>query len=125
MSWAMRILLIIGSVVTAIYVLKKIRRSKMRTEDSVFWLFFSLILVLLGVFPNIAIKFSEWIGVQSAANLVFLVMIFLLIVKVFSMEQQIARLQQQVKNTVQRVAIEGLERDKNTSGTTEAKKQDN
>ena len=109
MSWAMRILLIIGSVITAFYVLKKIRRSKMRTEDSVFWLFFSLILVLLGIFPDLAVEVSEWIGVQSAANLVFLVIMFLLIVKVFTMEQQIARLQQQVKNTVQRVAIEELE----------------
>ena len=59
MSWAMRVLLIIGSVFTAVYVIKKIRRSKMRTEDSVFWLLFSLILVLLGVFPGIAIHVSR------------------------------------------------------------------
>ena len=79
MSWAMQMLLIIGSVMTAYYVLKKIRRSRMRTEDSIFWLFFALILVLLGIFPGIAMKISQWIGVQSAANLVFLVIIFLLI----------------------------------------------
>jgi len=109
MSWAMRVLLILGSGITAWYVIKKIRRSKMRTEDSVFWLFFSLVLVLLGIFPGIAIRFSEWIGVQSPANLVFLVVIFLLLVKVFMMDQRISRLQQQLTRTVQRVAIDELE----------------
>ncbi len=112
MSWAMRVLLIIGSVITAFYVLKKIRRSRMRTEDSLFWLFFALILVILGVFPGIAIGVSEWIGVQSPANLVFLVVIFLLIVRVFMMDQQLSKLRQQVTNTVQRVAIDELEEKK-------------
>ena len=112
MSWAMRVLLIIGSVITAFYVLKKIRRSRMRTEDSLFWLFFALILVILGVFPGIAIGVSEWIGVQSPANLVFLVVIFLLIVRVFMMDQQLSKLRQQVTNTMQRVAIDELEEKK-------------
>ena len=108
----MQMLLIIGSVMTAYYVLKKIRRSRMRTEDSIFWLFFALILVLLGIFPGIAMKISQWIGVQSAANLVFLVIIFLLIVKVFTLEQQVAKMQQQLTRTIQQMAIEELEREK-------------
>ena len=46
MSLAMRILLIVGSVLTACYVLRRVRKSRMRTEDSVFWLVFSLILCI-------------------------------------------------------------------------------
>ena len=105
MSWAMRILLILGSVMTAVYVLRRVRNSRMRTGDSVFWLFFSLILVLLGIFPGIAIRFSEWIGVQSAANLVFLIVIFLLIIKLFLMDQRISKLDMQITRTVQTIAI--------------------
>ena len=81
MSWSMRILLLLGSVMTAVYVLRKVRKSKMRTEASVFWLLFSVVLVLLGLFPEIAIGVSEWVGIQSPANLVYLVVIFLLIIK--------------------------------------------
>ena len=58
MSWSMRILLLLGSVMTAVYVLRKVRKSKMRTEASVFWLLFSVVLVLLGLFPEIAIGVS-------------------------------------------------------------------
>ena len=121
MSWAMRILLILGSVFTAFYVLRRVRNSRMRTGDSVFWLFFSLILVLLGIFPEIATGFSEWIGVQSAANLVFLVIIFLLIIKLFLMDQRISRLDQQITRTVQSVAIHEREEqeEKDLSGLSE------
>ena len=108
MSWAMRILLIVGSVLTAIYVLRRVRRSKMRTEDSGFWLFFSLILVLLGIFPGLATGFAEFIGVQSAANLVFLVVIFLLIIKLFLMDQRISHLQQQLTGLIQDTGITRL-----------------
>ena len=43
---------------------------------------------------------------MSAANLVFLIVIFLLIIKLFMMDQRISALQQQMTETAQRVAIE-------------------
>ena len=105
MSWAMRVFLIAGSVLTGFYVIRRIRKSRMRTEDSVFWLFFAVILVLLGLFPGIAVAAAGWIGVQSPANLVFLAVIFLLIVKLFLMDQRISHLQSQMTRTVQQIAI--------------------
>ena len=106
MSTAMRVLLIIGSMLTAVYVLRRVRKSRMRTEDSVFWLAFSLILVLMGLLPNLVTGLAEIIGVMSAANLVFLIVIFLLIIKLFMMDQRISALQQKMTETAQRVAIE-------------------
>ena len=105
MSWAVRVILIIGSILTTAYVLRRIRKSKMRTEDSVYWLLFSVVLVIMGVFPGIAIAISDWIGVQSAANLVFLVVIFLLLIKVFSQDQKISKLNSQITQTIQSIAI--------------------
>ena len=112
MSIAMRVLLIAGSLLTASYVLRRVRKSRMRTEDSVFWLFFSMILVLMGLLPGLVTRLAEWIGVMSAANLVFLIVIFLLIIKLFMMDQRISALQRQVSDTAQRVAIEEKGREK-------------
>ncbi len=106
MSTAMRILLIVGSFLTALYVLQRVRKSRMRTEDSVFWLVFSLILVLMGLLPNLVTRLAYIIGVMSAANLVFLIVIFLLIIKLFLMDQRISSLQRQVTDTAQAVAIQ-------------------
>ena len=117
MSWSMRILLLLGSVMTAVYVLRKVRKSKMRTEASVFWLLFSVVLVLLGLFPEIAIGVSEWVGIQSPANLVYLVVIFLLIIKLFLMDHQIAKLQDQLVHVAQHIAMEELEEEKKAQET--------
>ena len=105
MSTAMRVLLIAGSLLTAFYVLRRVRKSRMRTEDTVFWLFFSLILVLMGLLPNLVMTLAGTIGVMSAANLVFLIVIFLLIIKLFLMDQRISSLQRQVTDTAQKAAI--------------------
>ena len=105
MSLAMRILLIVGSVLTACYVLRRVRKSRMRTEDSVFWLVFSLILVVMGLFPALVTGLAALMGVMSAANLVFLIVIFLLIIKLFLMDQRISRLQRQMTETAQTVAM--------------------
>ena len=91
MTISLRIFLILGSAFTCVYVLLRIRKSKMKTESSLFWIFFSFIMVLLGVFPRIAEWFSKILGVQSPANLVFLVVIFLFAIKIFLQDQKLAR----------------------------------
>ena len=111
MSMMMRVLLIAGSVLTAAYVLQRVRKSRMRTEDSVFWLVFSLILVLMGLIPDLVTGLADAIGVMSAANLVFLIVIFLLIIKLFLMDQRISALQRQAAETAQAVAIQGRARE--------------
>ena len=111
MSVALRILLIAGSVWTAFYVLRRVRKSRMRTEDSVFWLLFSLILVVMGIFPDLVTDLASLMGVMSAANLVFLVVIFLLMIKLFLMDQRISALQRQAAETAQEVAIRTREKE--------------
>ena len=111
MSIAMRALLIAGSLLTALYVLFRVRKSRMRTEDSVFWLAFSLVLVIMGLLPGAVAKVARKIGFISAANLVFLVVIFLLIIKLFLMDQRISTLQKQTTDLAQGLAIERRERE--------------
>ena len=110
MSLTMRILLIAGSLLTAFYVLRRVRRSRMRTEDSIFWLSFSLILVLMGLFPGLVTSLAAFMGVISAANLVFLIVIFFLLIKLFLMDQRISALQRQVTETAQTVAVQAVNR---------------
>ncbi len=109
MTTGMRIFLIVGSVLSCVYVLRRIRKSKMRTEDSIFWLFFSVILVLLGIFPGIAGWLAGLLGVQSTVNLVYLIIIFLLLIRVFVQDQKVARTEAQLVHLIQTYAIERKE----------------
>lgn len=109
MTTGMRIFLIAGSVLSCAYVLRRIRKSKMKTEDSIFWIFFSAILVVLGVFPGIANWFAKLLGVQSTVNLVYLIVIFLLVIRVFMQDQKTAKTEAQLVHLTQTYAIDRKE----------------
>ena len=53
MTITLRIFLILFSVATAFWVFRRIRKSQVMIEDSVFWLVFSMLLVLMGIIPDI------------------------------------------------------------------------
>ena len=106
MTTGMRVFLIIGSVLSCAYVLRKIRKSKMKTENSLFWIFFSGVLVLLGLFPGIADWFAGLLGVQSTVNLVYLIIIFLLVIKIFLQDQKMAQTEARVTYLTQTYAID-------------------
>ena len=109
MTIGLRIFLIAGSVLSCVYVLSKIRKSKMRTENSIFWIFFAVILVVLGLFPGIADWFAKLLGVQSTVNLVYLIIIFLLVIKVFLQDQKMAKTESRLIHLVQTYAIDRKE----------------
>ena len=129
MTIGLRVLLIVGSILTCIYVLSKIRKSKMRTENSLFWIMFSFVLVILGLFPGIAIWFARLLGVQSTVNLVFLVVIFFLLIKVFLQDQRAAKIEAQLTQFSQRYAIDQEkdwdENGNSARGTTLARSNEN
>ena len=49
-----RVCLVLGSLITATYILRRVRLAKVQIEDTIFWLLFSGILLILAIFPGIA-----------------------------------------------------------------------
>lgn len=113
-SHSMRLLLVLGSLLTVWFVLWRIRKSKMQIEDSLFWLFFSAALIILSIFPEIAFWASRKLGFEAPINFVYLVIIFLLIIKQFFMAVKISQMDNQIRILTQRVALnqEEAQRDK-------------
>lgn len=112
MSIAFRLILIIASIVTFVYMVRKIRESKLQIEYALFWVVFSGVVVILGIFPQIAIGLSELLGLQSPANLVFLFIIFVLLVRLFQMTLEISKLEDKIRSLIQHEAIREHEEDK-------------
>jgi len=65
-----------------------------------------LALVVVSVFPGVIIHISNWIGIESPANFVFLCIIFLLLLKVFHMSLQISKQQYHIQQLAQLIALE-------------------
>ena len=110
MTLTLRALLIIVSVLATTGVIGRIRKAKMQIEDAVFWVLFSFLLILLAMVPRVLYFFTELLGMQSPANLLFLVIIGLLLMKVFSMSIKMSLLEEKLKTLAQNEALEKLER---------------
>ena len=110
----LRVCLIVGSLITAVYVLRRVRHAKIQIEDTIFWLAASAVLLILAIFPGIAFWASRLLGFVSPINFVYIVIIFLLIVKQFFMSIRLSQLDSKVRILTQRIALneEKVERDK-------------
>ena len=114
MSLPVRIVLLVGALGMFFYVSRGVRKAKFRTQETFFWFFLTLVFVALSIIPGIAEKFAGWLGVASPVNLVYLVVIFLLLVKLFSMDRKVAKLEHQVTQLIQNIAIHRLDEEKNS-----------
>jgi len=109
MGIELRILLIIASVIMIVAVVLKIRKAKFQIHDGLFWFLLSLLFLVLSIFPDLAIRLSELIGVESPANLVFLSILTLLLIKNFMMSLKISLLEFNLMKLTQRIVIDEKE----------------
>ena len=110
MTVILRVVLIVVSVLLAFFVLRKIRQSKVKIEDSIFWVMFALLLVVFSVFPRVADILSNFVGTYSTSNFIFMFVIFILLMKVFSLSLKISQLESKVTSLIQAVALEREEK---------------
>lgn len=105
----LRIVLFVASVVTAIFVFRKIRKSQFVIEDTLFWIFFCVLLLVLSIFPKISFFFANLLGFQAPVNFIFVVFIFLLVTKVFLLSVKLSKTETKLNELIQKVAIESKE----------------
>jgi hypothetical protein len=106
MTIYVRSLLILGALIVLVFMLKRIRHAHVKIEYSIFWIGFSTILLLMGMFPKVVYWISAEIGFQSPINMVYLVVIFVLILKLFFTTLQISKLENKIDALAQQVAID-------------------
>lgn len=120
MSIALRIFLVLVSLASLFYIVRKIRYSKMQIEYAIFWIVLSVILVIMAVFPGIVYWITNLMGMISPANVVYLFIIAILLLKVFMMTIEISNLENKVKDLVQQIGITEKEyRDKSVRSNKE------
>ena len=106
MTTVLRVTLILMSLLILVVMMRKIRHAKAKIEDSMFWVAFALLLVIFSVFPGAADWLSGLVGTMSTVNFIYLLVIFLLLVKSFFMTMRISQLETKVKELVQRIALD-------------------
>lgn len=108
MNIQLRLLLILGALLTTYFFSSRVNKGKIKTEDSLFWIVFSVFLLIIAIIPGIITKTAEWLGVQSPANFLFLIIIFILIIKDFYSTIKISNLEMKVTSVVQYLALKDI-----------------
>ena len=101
----LRLLLIVGAAAAFFVVGKKVKKQKILFEDDVFWVVVAGLVVILAVFPDIAIRLAALLGFMSASNFIYLCIIALLLWKVFVNSAEISRLKAKVNELAQEIAL--------------------
>ena len=64
LSWSFRIFLLLGSVTVFLIISQCIRKKQIQMKDGIFWIVLGFLLVLISIFPNLAVWASRLLGIQ-------------------------------------------------------------
>lgn len=109
MSIVFRVVLVVFSLAAFLFCLIKIRKNSMKIDDAVYWFFLTALSALFAVFPEIAENLSSLLGIESPANFVYLIFIFMLMLKLFIQTIKLSALQTKLEVLAQIVAIKHSE----------------
>ncbi len=105
MSDTLRILLFFAALTTGGWIVYKIRKLQVKMQDAIFWVVFAVILFILGIFPQAGFWLTERLGIMSPANLIFLVIIFLLMEKIFTLSIIVSQLEEKISILSAEIAL--------------------
>lgn len=100
------IAMIAASMTTAIFVIRKIKKSQFKIGDTLYWLFFCLFLLAMSIFPKAIFSISDLIGFESPSNFIFVAIIFLLLVKIFLLDARVSKNEEKLMKLSQKYAID-------------------
>ena len=111
MPIVLRVILIASSLAMLAFVIRKVKKSKMQIEYTVFWVLFGVLLLFISLVPQIVYFFAKLIGIQSPTNLVLAFIFFILVIKQFLMTIEISQLEVKIKELVEEIALKDKEKE--------------
>ena len=109
MTTTLRVIVLLISILTFLYVMKRINKAKVQINDAIFWIFFSVILLIFGLFPDIIYKLQRVIGIADSTNCLFFILIGVLLMKVFSLSIKVSQLENKLVELIQAYGIDHSE----------------
>lgn len=102
----------IASVLTFIFVIKKIQKHGLNIDDAIVWILWSIVLLIVSVFPSIPTWISKKLGFMSTSNFIFCLFIFFLYIMLFNQTTQISKLKEKQKDLIQKLSIKDYKNNK-------------
>ncbi len=105
MSDSLRILLVIFSFLLFLLIMNLVSKNKIPIRYSLFWIISSILIFIVGAFPNFFGFFTEIIGFQTTSNLVIGIILSLLLSITLILTIIVSGHKKQIKLLTQEVSI--------------------
>lgn len=96
---------IAGSVLFLIFVIILVRNKKIKEEYSILWFLFGIIFLIISVWREILIQFSNFIGIAYPPVAFILILIFAIFLILIQYSIVISNLKEKNKDLVQRIGL--------------------
>ena len=110
MSTALRVILLVGAVAMLLFVVKSIRKSRIQMKDALVWVMIAVCIAIFGIFPSLPIWLAGVIGIESTANMVFLIFIAILLLCIFTLSMRVSMLEDKCVTLAGEIAIRTQEK---------------
>ena len=114
MSITLRVILLIGAVVSFLLCIRRIKQAKLKVENSIIWMVGSFILILMSIFSNAVGWISNKLGFMAPVNFVFFMIIVFLLIQVFVDNIRLSELNEKIKNLNHYIALKENKEKKNS-----------
>ena len=105
MDQQLNVIFIVISILT-------IRKHKLNIDDSIVWIIWSIILLVLSLFPQISFFFAKKLGFQSTSNFILCLFVFVSYIFIFFQNIKISELKEKNKELIQKTSIYIYEKEK-------------
>lgn len=105
MSITLRIILIICSVFSFVFCIRRIKQAKLKVTNSVMWMIGSFILILMSAFSELISWISLKLGFVAPVNFVFFIMIAFALIQLFIDNIRISELNEKIKELNHYIAL--------------------
>jgi hypothetical protein len=115
LSGQAHILVIVATVITALFILRLVRAHQLRSKYALLWLVIGLMLLILAAVPGVLNTFSEWLGVLYSPTLFLLLAVGFLFFVVVHYSWELSRLENRTRTLAEELALLRTRLDGNAS----------
>ena len=105
MSITLRVILLVGSVISFILCVRRIKQAKLKVENSIIWMVGSFVLILMSIFSNAVGWLSNKLGFMAPVNFIFFMIMVFLLIQVFVDNIRLSELNEKIKNLNHYIAL--------------------
>lgn len=105
MNLNLQLSLLIGSILTFVFLLVIMKKVNMNVKYSIVWIIWGCIILLLSLFPSLIDKLSVLLGIALPTNTLFLIFIFLLYLMSFYLFIKVSELSDKIKQLTYEIAV--------------------